>query len=110
MNIKLQDLASDFTARFVMDSSGKLEYWTWDVKGMNSPLIIAEPGNKCAEYNACGNSGVCNPNNNLECKCLPGFKPNAPEKWDSGDFSDGCIRNSMSFDKNDMFFLIFQKT
>ena len=36
MNIKLQNLASDFTARFVMDSSGKLEYWTWDVKGMNS--------------------------------------------------------------------------
>ena len=40
MNIKLQNLASDFTARFVMDSSGKLEYWTWDVKGMN---LVAAP-------------------------------------------------------------------
>ena len=52
----------------------------------------------------------CNPKNKLECKCLPGFKPNAPEKWDSGDFSDGCIRNSMSCSENDMFFPVFQKT
>ena len=41
---------------------------------------------------------------------MPGFKPNAPEKWDSGDFSDGCIRNSMSCSENDMFFPVFQKT
>ncbi|KAM3693885.1 hypothetical protein ACJW31_07G018400 [Castanea mollissima] len=107
---KLHDLSSDFTARFVLDFSGKLEYWRWDVKGMNWSLIMAEPGNKCAVYNACGNSGVCNPNNNLACKCLPGFKPNAPEKWDSGDFSNGCARNSVLCGENDVFLPVYMKS
>ena len=102
---KLENLSSDFTARIVMDFSGKLEYWRWDVKVMNWSLIMAEPGNKCAEYNYCGNNGVCNPYNNLVCKCLPGFKPNAPEKWHSGDFSNGCARNSLC-GKNDVFLLV----
>ena len=100
---KLRNLSSDFTARFVMNFSGKLEYWRWDVKVMNWSLIMAEPGNKCALYNYCGNYGVCNPDNNLVCKCLPGFKPNAPEKWHSGDFSNGCARNSGLCGKNDLF-------
>ncbi|KAF3958737.1 hypothetical protein CMV_016386 [Castanea mollissima] len=107
---KLHDLSSDFTARFVLDFRGKLEYWRWDVKGMNWSLIMAEPGNKCAVYNACGNSGVCNPNNKLECKCLPGFKPNAPEKWDSGDFSNGCARNSVLCGENDVFLPVYMKS
>ena len=105
MDDTLEKLSSDFTARIVMDFSGKLEYWRWDVKVMNWSLIVAEPGNKCAEYNYCGNNGVCNPYNNLVCKCLPGFKPNAPEKWHSGDFSNGCARNSLC-GKNDMFLLV----
>ena len=103
MDDTLRNLSSDFTARFVMDFSGKLEYWRWDVKVMNWSLIMAEPGNKCALYNYCGNYGVCNPDNNLVCKCLPGFKPNAPEKWHSGDFSNGCARSSGLCGKNDLF-------
>ena len=71
------------------------------------PLIMAEPGNNCAVYNICGNYGVCNPDDNLVCKCLPGFKPNASEKWHSGDFSNGCARNSMSCGENDMFFPVY---
>ncbi|XP_065630423.1 G-type lectin S-receptor-like serine/threonine-protein kinase At4g03230 [Quercus suber] len=107
MVAKLRNLSRDFTARIVMDFSGKLEYWRWDVKGMNWSLLMAEPGNKCALYNYCGNYGVCNPDNNLVCKCLPGFKPNAPEKWHSGDFSNGCAGNSMSCGENYMFFPVY---
>ena len=104
MDNKLRNHSRDFSARFVMGFSGKLEYWRWDVKGMNWSLIMEEPGNKCALYNYCGNYGVCNPNNKLECKCLPGFKPNALEKWHSGDFSNGCNRNSTLCGENDVFF------
>ena len=39
--------------------------WSWSRPCMNWSLIIAEPGNKCAEYNACGNFGVCNPRKKL---------------------------------------------
>ena len=107
MAAKLRNLSRDFNARIVLDFSGKLKYWRWDVKGMNWSLIMAEPANKCAVYNYCGNDGVCNPDNNLVCKCLPGFKPIAPEKWHSGDFSNGCARNSMSCGENDMFFPVY---
>uniref|UniRef100_A0A7N2LSH3 non-specific serine/threonine protein kinase n=2 Tax=Quercus lobata TaxID=97700 RepID=A0A7N2LSH3_QUELO len=107
MDAKLRNLSRNFAARIVMDFSGKLQYWRWDVKGMNWSLIMAEPDNKCNLYNYCGNYGVCDPDNNLVCKCLPGFKPNAPEKWHSGDFSNGCARSSVSCGENDMFFPVY---
>ena len=66
-------------------------------------MIQAEPSNNCSLYNFCGNFGSCNPNNKLACKCLPGFMPNVPHKWHSGDFSDGCVRNSVFCGDNDTF-------
>ncbi|XP_059450904.1 uncharacterized protein LOC132181681, partial [Corylus avellana] len=54
-------------------------------------------------YHACGEFGICNINNRLICKCLPGFQPANPKNWDSGDFLDGCRRNSTSSDNSDMF-------
>ena len=45
-------------------------------------------------YNFCGKFGSCNPNNKLACKCLPGFMPDVPEKWHSGDFTNGCTENN----------------
>ncbi|KAE8075802.1 hypothetical protein FH972_014490 [Carpinus fangiana] len=48
------------------------------------------------ETEACGNFGSCNSRTRKLCKCLPGFEPNSPNKWNSGDFSDGCKRVSIS--------------
>uniref|UniRef100_A0A2N9G5P1 Bulb-type lectin domain-containing protein n=1 Tax=Fagus sylvatica TaxID=28930 RepID=A0A2N9G5P1_FAGSY len=89
-------------ARLVMHFSGKLEYWDQSYIGTPS-LIQAEPSNNCSRYNFCGKFGSCNPNNKLACKCLPGFIPNVPQKWHSGDFSDGCVRNSIFCGDNDTF-------
>jgi hypothetical protein len=33
----------------------------------------------------------------------PGFKAQFPKKWDSGDFSGGCARESSISDKNSTF-------
>ena len=83
-------------ARLVMNFSGKLEYWEQSTNGTWS-LSYAEPNDNCSVYNFCGKFGSCNLNNNkLPCKCLPGFMPHVAQKWYSGDFSDGCTRNSMS--------------
>ncbi|XP_030929143.1 G-type lectin S-receptor-like serine/threonine-protein kinase At4g03230 [Quercus lobata] len=82
-------------ARLVMNYSGKIEYWTQITNGTWS-LSSAYPSDNCSVYNFCGNYGSCNLNNKLACKCLPGFKPYVAQKWHSGDFSDGCTRNSMS--------------
>ncbi|KAF3973133.1 hypothetical protein CMV_003419 [Castanea mollissima] len=91
--------SSDFeNARLVMNFSGKIEYWEQSTNGTWS-LSAAEPRNNCSVYNFCGNFGSCNLNNKLNCKCLPGFKPYDAQKWHSGDFSDGCTKNSVSCDK-----------
>ena len=87
---------ADFeNARLVMNFSGKIEYWAQSTNG-TWYLADAEPGNNCSVYNVCGNFGSCNLNNKLKCKCLPGFKPYVAQKWHSGDFSDGCTKNSVS--------------
>ena len=87
---------ADFeNARLVMNFTGKIEYWVQNTNG-TWYLSDAEPSNNCSMYNACGNFGSCNLNNKLKCKCLPGFKPYVAQKWHSGDFSDGCTKNSVS--------------
>ncbi|XP_023900533.1 G-type lectin S-receptor-like serine/threonine-protein kinase At4g03230 isoform X1 [Quercus suber] len=85
-------------ARLVMNFSGKIEYWVQSVRSTNGTWYLsdAEPSNNCSVYNVCGNFGSCNLNNKLKCKCLPGFKPYVAQKWHSGDFSDGCTKNSVS--------------
>ena len=85
-----------------MNSSGKIEYWEQNMNRTWS-LIKAEPRDNCSVYKYCGKFGCCNPNSKLECKCLPGFVPNVPEKWHSGDFSNGCARNSSSCGDGDTF-------
>jgi hypothetical protein len=94
--------SSDFRfTRLVMNYTGQVQWWIGD-KG-NWSLKWREPEDKCSIYNVCGKFGSCNINNRLVCKCLPGFQPTNPAQWDSGDYFDGCTRNSTSFDKSDMF-------
>lgn len=83
-------------ARLVINFSGKMEYWDQNTNGTWS-LSYVNPSDNCSVYNFCGKFDSCNLNNNkLPCKCLPGFMPYVAQKWYSGDFSDGCARNSMS--------------
>ncbi|XP_041004770.1 G-type lectin S-receptor-like serine/threonine-protein kinase At4g03230 [Juglans microcarpa x Juglans regia] len=82
--------------RLVMDYTGKLQF-LWFIGDQHKWFSIwSEPRDECSIHNACGKSGaVCNINNKIRrCKCLPGFKPHNPERWDSGVFSGGCSRIS----------------
>jgi hypothetical protein len=85
-----------------MNYAGELQYLNWDAEKGNWSLIWREPKDECSIYNACGKFGVCNINNRDQCKCLPGFQPTYPNRWDSGEFLGGCTRNSTS-DSSDMF-------
>ncbi|XVF57951.1 hypothetical protein PTKIN_Ptkin07bG0023600 [Pterospermum kingtungense] len=80
--------------RLVMNFTGDLQYWQLDTKINTWSLKWKEPKDRCDVFNFCGNFGTCNDNNMLPCKCLPGFKPEFPEKWNAGEFSGGCSRNS----------------
>jgi hypothetical protein len=94
--------------RLVMDGSGKIQYYIavngtteWSLLDKDQwDLYWWEPRNRCSVYNACGNFGSCNSRTKLLCKCLPGFRPKSPNKWNSGDFSDGCERVSAICNEN----------
>lgn len=79
--------------RMVMSFSGQIQYLKWDSQKIWT-LFWAVPRTRCSLYNACGNFGSCNSNNELVCNCLPGFQPISPEYWNSGDYSGGCTRKS----------------
>ena len=83
---------SYYAGRLVMNFSGMIELR--EQKNRTWCLIEAEPRDNCSLYNFCGKFGSCNPNNKLACKCLPGFMPDVPEKWHSGDFTNGCTENN----------------
>ncbi|KAK8529644.1 hypothetical protein V6N12_060421 [Hibiscus sabdariffa] len=83
--------------RLVMNFTGDLQYWKFDSEMKNWSLIWWEPRDRCSKYNYCGNFGTCNVNNKLQCKCLPGFKPKLSEKWNTGEFGEGCSRNTASY-------------
>ncbi|XP_059449691.1 G-type lectin S-receptor-like serine/threonine-protein kinase At4g03230 [Corylus avellana] len=83
--------------RLVMDHLGKIQYFIRvNVKTESWILSWFEPRHRCSVYNACGNFGSCNSRTRKLCKCLPGFEPKSSNKWNSGDFSDGCKRVSIS--------------
>ena len=90
-------------SRLVMDYMGRLKYLKWDMEKKYWSLVWWEPKDQCKIDNFCGKFGSCNINNKIVCKCLPGFKPSNPEKWESQDFLDGCTRNLTLYDKSDTF-------
>ncbi|XP_050102764.1 G-type lectin S-receptor-like serine/threonine-protein kinase At4g03230 [Malus sylvestris] len=95
----------DYT-RLVISVAGEIQFWTWINSTKQWNLYWYAPRDECSVFNACGNFGSCNSNNRpLLCKCLPGFKPQYLQQWNSGDFSGGCTREYAlcGDDKNDTF-------
>ena len=57
---------------------------------------ITIPRDQCDVYGLCGANGNCMTTETPICQCLKGFKPKSQEKWNSMDWSEGCVRNSPS--------------
>ncbi|XP_031392319.1 G-type lectin S-receptor-like serine/threonine-protein kinase At4g03230 [Punica granatum] len=101
-NLTMQMLSSKFPVpamstatslhgiRLVISYDGEIQYFSHP----GSLRSWFEPKDQCRVFNACGNFASCNSENKCMCRCLPGFEPQLPEKWNSGDFSGGCIRKS----------------
>jgi hypothetical protein len=53
----------------------------------------ALPVDRCDNYGVCGAYGRCIVTESPVCQCLDGFKPKSQQKWDSMDWSQGCVRN-----------------
>ena len=78
---------------FVLGESGTFGRYTWvDGKWVR---FWFNPKESCDIYLKCGPNSYCDPYNGdeLECTCLPGFKPKSPLDWRFADGSSGCVRN-----------------
>ena len=71
--------------RLVMNSTGELQFLTWDSFQGDWSVRWRAPDSICDVHNACGHFTSCNVKNNVTCKCLPGFR-RVGEK--------GCARRS----------------
>ena len=80
--------------RLVMSFTGEIRLLSWYSFMGTWYAFWWAPRDRCSVWRACGNFGSCNVNNPSMCKCLPGFKPNSPERWSDGDFSDGCSKKT----------------
>ncbi|KAG2717143.1 hypothetical protein I3760_03G159600 [Carya illinoinensis] len=86
---------NNVSRRLVMDYTGKLQFLRFTVDDQPKwDSIWSAPRDECSIHNFCGKSGVCNINNKIRCKCLPGFMPNNPTSWNLKEFSGGCSRIS----------------
>ncbi|ONI18611.1 hypothetical protein PRUPE_3G226600, partial [Prunus persica] len=91
--------------RLVIDFKGNIQFLLLSKNKWTT--IWSEPKDQCSVFNACGNFGSCNMNNGQsQCKCLPGFEPQSPDKWNFGDFSDGCRRKFPLCSKKETFFTL----
>nr|GMD30069.1 G-type lectin S-receptor-like serine/threonine-protein kinase At4g03230 [Ipomoea batatas] len=97
-NPKVSSLPPYENPRLLMNSSGEIQFYSWDRDKTSWSLQWSEPHDRCSVYNICGKFGSCSNNNKngLLCKCLPGFEPTNSEDWEANVFSGGCSRKPAS--------------
>ncbi|XP_019054722.1 PREDICTED: G-type lectin S-receptor-like serine/threonine-protein kinase At4g03230 [Nelumbo nucifera] len=76
--------------RLVIDPTGRIKFLR--LRGHAWELLWSLPNDNCNVHKACGANAVCNANNTPACECLPGFRAQSQEDWDSGNYSGGCTR------------------
>ncbi|KAG6470470.1 G-type lectin S-receptor-like serine/threonine-protein kinase At2g19130 [Zingiber officinale] len=87
----------DSISTFVMDVSGQIKQFTWQINSQSWILLWwqpRQPRQQCQVYSLCGAFGSCNENVLPFCKCVRGFSARNQSHWDLGDQSGGCVRNT----------------
>ncbi|KAI4388328.1 hypothetical protein MLD38_000665 [Melastoma candidum] len=66
---------------------------TWSPDSQEWRVFLQLPKDYCDNYGLCGPYGKCSMTNLPYCQCLKGFSPTSLDKWNSNDWSQGCVRN-----------------
>nr|KJB13504.1 hypothetical protein B456_002G078800 [Gossypium raimondii] len=66
--------------------------YTWSPETQTWKLFSVQPDGNCGKYGLCGPNGNC-ADEFPACQCLTGFRPKLFERWNSSDWSDGCIHS-----------------
>ncbi|KAI3774028.1 hypothetical protein L1987_48570 [Smallanthus sonchifolius] len=90
-------------SRLVMNSSGEIQLYYWDLTIRRWVLNWSEPKDYCAQYNACGPNSSCDISKSVGtvCNCLPGFEAVS----DITTTEKVCKRTSTICSGNDTSFL-----
>uniref|UniRef100_A0A2C9W6L4 non-specific serine/threonine protein kinase n=1 Tax=Manihot esculenta TaxID=3983 RepID=A0A2C9W6L4_MANES len=81
-------------SRLVMNQTNyRRERYIWDEASQSWSLFMYLPTDYCDSYGLCGAYGNCIITDSPVCQCLKGFNPKSPDQWNSGDWSQGCVRN-----------------
>ena len=87
-------LNTSVLTRFVLDTSGIAERFTWIDRKQSWDRFAAPPLDQCEHYAFCGSYATCNPSNFTVCACLKGFVSKSRKDQNSVDWSDGCVRRT----------------
>ncbi|XP_071725863.1 G-type lectin S-receptor-like serine/threonine-protein kinase At4g27290 [Rutidosis leptorrhynchoides] len=88
---------SSMLTRTALNSSGQLESSVWVEEGKKWQLSLSLPRDICDTYNICGEYGSCSLDTVTQsCACFDEkrFVPRDEKRWDTADFSGGCVRRT----------------
>ncbi|XP_029130944.1 S-locus-specific glycoprotein S13-like [Cajanus cajan] len=66
-------------------------HYIWSDIDASWVIYSALPADECDYYGVCGANSYCRTSASPMCECLQGFNPKSPEKWNSKDWSQGCV-------------------
>ncbi|KAL6283263.1 hypothetical protein ACE6H2_014192 [Prunus campanulata] len=85
-------LNTSMFSRYMMNPSGTVHRFTWVYQTHSWELSSTSQADHCENYALCGAYSSCSINVSPICACLKGFVPKSPKDWNSGYWSDGCVR------------------
>ncbi|KOM42548.1 hypothetical protein LR48_Vigan05g015200 [Vigna angularis] len=87
--------------RLKLNPRGGTERSLWSNQRQSWDIVNSHPLGQCEYFATCGVNSICN---DSICECLEGFTPKFQAKWDSHDWSGGCVRRTkLSCDNGDWF-------
>ncbi|QCD95729.1 serine/threonine-protein kinase PBS1 [Vigna unguiculata] len=87
-----------------LNPRGGTERFLWSNQRQSWDTVNSHPIDQCEYFGTCGVNSICNINKLPICECLQGFTPKFLAKWDSHDWSGGCVRRTkLSCDNGDWF-------
>ncbi|XP_061368832.1 G-type lectin S-receptor-like serine/threonine-protein kinase At4g27290 [Gastrolobium bilobum] len=84
--------------------TGVVQRFLWSYQTETWQLFLSGLVDQCDNYAFYGANSECNVNNSPQCEGLTGYTPKSPEKWNSLDRIDGCVRKvNLDCDNRDGF-------
>ncbi|EOY12907.1 S-locus lectin protein kinase family protein, putative [Theobroma cacao] len=80
--------------RVVLNQTENLrERYTWNPETQTWKLFSFVPSDYCDRPGLCGPNGNCDNSKLPACQCLKAFRPKSLERWNSSDWSEGCVHD-----------------